>query len=196
MSNCFIICSFINSLLHAFSHWFLPSFINSFRHSLIQSFNPSFIPSFFDSSLLASMSFHVFHLSSVASFISFLTSSQRIPIYTGLPLPIIMAYFGNLRPCACRALSAIGYSYTIPLLLKSCRSLQGVKFFCPAGSAGDLHPGTILYDSCQLWAVCAKVIAAIDAQLWIEAVFIASLGELKVPYSNGWQNMTKRHKNT
>ena len=43
----------------------------------------------------------------------------------------------------------------------------------------DLHPGTILYYSCQLWAVCAKVIAAINAQLWIEAVFIASL-KLKV----------------
>jgi hypothetical protein len=48
----------------------------------------------------------------------------------------------------------------------------------------DLQPGTILDDSCQLWAVCAKVIAAIDAQLWIEAVFIASLAELKAAESS------------
>ena len=76
--------SFIHSFRHVPSHWFVPSFIHSvlhavidsFLHSLIHScihsihhsFLHSFIPSFLPCNFIS------FHLSSVASLISFLTS--------------------------------------------------------------------------------------------------------------------------
>ena len=132
--------NFIHAFIHLFIHSFIHSFIHPFAHSFFQSFLHSFFIHFisvrFNSFHVTSVQFNsvqfsssqfaesihsilpLFILSFVPSIRSFpfisvrfnslLSSSPRIPISRAFR--IVMSYFWNFRPSACRALPGKSYA--------------------------------------------------------------------------------------
>ena len=200
---------FVPSLIHSFrhvpSHWFVPSFIHSVLHAVIDSFLHSLIHSCIHSSIhsihhsflhsfipsFLPCNFMSFHLSSVASLISFLTSSHRIPI--GVPLPIVMAYFRHFRPGACQALSgskALSLCcWSLAWASRASRSAHHVP-----GSAARHHTWRQLPTLGGLrQSHRSYPCTALDRGCLHSKPGRAESGW---KFCNRWQNMTKRHKNT